>query len=115
MIKRNERILSMAQLSMFTAIIVILAFTPMIGYIPLGITQLNPARIEAIPAELPPIGTAIKATITATTSCHRTTRPILISKKFWSRSGACNQNGQSFNKRKILRANQHQTPELYLC
>lgn len=48
MIKRNERILGMAQLSMFTAIIVILAFTPMIGYIPLGITRVTIIHIPVI-------------------------------------------------------------------
>lgn len=46
--KRNEKVLGMVQLSMFTAIIVLLAFTPMIGYIPLGITRVTIIHIPVI-------------------------------------------------------------------
>ncbi len=44
----NEKTLGMVQLAMFTAIIILLAFTPMIGYIPLGITRVTIIHIPVI-------------------------------------------------------------------
>ncbi len=45
---KNEKVLGMVQLSLFTAIIILLAFTPMIGYIPLGITRVTIIHIPVI-------------------------------------------------------------------
>lgn len=46
--KKNEKILGMVQLAMFTAIIALLAFTPLLGYIPLGITRVTIIHIPVI-------------------------------------------------------------------
>ena len=45
---KNTRTLAMAQLALFSAIIVILTFTPFVGYIPLGITRATIIHIPVI-------------------------------------------------------------------
>lgn len=45
---KNTRTLTMAQLALFSAIIVILTFTPFVGYIPLGITRATIIHIPVI-------------------------------------------------------------------
>lgn len=46
--KPSKKTLEMVELSLFGALIVILAFTPMIGYIPLGITKATIIHIPVI-------------------------------------------------------------------
>ena len=46
--KRSEKTLRLVQLSLFSGIIVIMAFTPFIGYIPLGFTRATIIHIPVI-------------------------------------------------------------------
>lgn len=46
--KKNDKVLGLVQLALFSAIIIIMAFTPFLGYIPLGFTRATIIHIPVI-------------------------------------------------------------------
>ncbi|MEG2834325.1 MAG: ECF transporter S component, partial [Ruthenibacterium sp.] len=46
--KSSPKALDLAQLALFSAIVIVLAFTPFLGYIPLGITKATIIHIPVI-------------------------------------------------------------------
>ena len=46
--KSNEKVLGMVQLAFFSAIIIIMALVPFLGYIPLGVTRAPIIHIPVI-------------------------------------------------------------------
>ena len=46
--KKSDKVLGLVQLALFSAIIIIMAFTPFLGYIPLGFTRATIIHIPVI-------------------------------------------------------------------
>lgn len=78
----SDKTLGMVQVAVFTALVVILAFTPMIGYIPLGFTRATIIHIPVIIASLmlgPKKGAAVGFVFGLTSLINNTFNPTATS------------------------------------
>ncbi|MEG0167741.1 MAG: ECF transporter S component [Ruthenibacterium sp.] len=83
--KPSPKALDLAQLALFSAIIIVLAFTPFIGYIPLGITKATIIHIPVIVGSIllgPKKGAILGALFGATSLISNTISPTLASFTF---------------------------------
>ncbi|MEG1641354.1 MAG: ECF transporter S component, partial [Ruthenibacterium sp.] len=83
--KSSPKALDLAQLALFSAIVIVLAFTPFIGYIPLGITKATIIHIPVIIGSIllgPKKGAILGALFGATSLISNTISPTLASFTF---------------------------------
>ncbi|MEG2842219.1 MAG: ECF transporter S component [Ruthenibacterium sp.] len=83
--KSSPKALDLAQLALFSAIIIVLAFTPFLGYIPLGITKATIIHIPVIIGSIllgPKKGAILGALFGATSLISNTISPTLASFTF---------------------------------
>ncbi|MEG2596580.1 MAG: ECF transporter S component [Ruthenibacterium sp.] len=83
--KPSPKALDLAQLALFSAIVIVLAFTPFVGYIPLGITKATIIHIPVIVGSIllgPKKGAILGALFGATSLISNTISPTLASFTF---------------------------------
>ncbi|MEF9970627.1 MAG: ECF transporter S component [Ruthenibacterium sp.] len=83
--KSSPKALDLAQLALFSAIVIVLAFTPFLGYIPLGITKATIIHIPVIIGSIllgPKKGAILGALFGATSLISNTISPTLASFTF---------------------------------
>lgn len=79
---RNSKVQKMAQTALFTALIVLMAFTPFLGYIPLGFTRATIIHVPVIIGSLllgPKRGAALGGVFGLTSFINNTMNPTVTS------------------------------------